>query len=336
MGDRRRRHQLRARHAATRSRPRSCGTTALGQPGAGGGGLSTPVHAPVLPERHGRPATSARCRMSSMLADVVAWLRHLLLGGGRLHQPEQTNPWQTVGGTSAATPLLAGGFALIDQHLRRPRAAGARASPTRCSTSSAQPGQRRTVFYDVTDGLQRRRAVHQADGAAARLLHRRARLRRGLGLGRCQPRRAARRRCPASRRSSTSALSLPPRPARRTPACRPRSRAQALPVRRVRRRAIGRGAVDRHRAYVLRPPTARRCAPVSGPRRGASPGPAHLATVEDVSSTQAGPGDGAALTGDRSSAGANIDVCRSPPALSAPIAATGTSPMLGGPLESAA
>ena len=28
------------------------------------------------------------------------------------------DPWQTVGGTSAATPLLAGGLALADQQLR--------------------------------------------------------------------------------------------------------------------------------------------------------------------------------------------------------------------------
>jgi kumamolisin len=30
-----------------------------------------------------------------------------------------TNPWQSVGGTSVATPLLAGGFALVDQVLRK-------------------------------------------------------------------------------------------------------------------------------------------------------------------------------------------------------------------------
>ena len=55
-----------------------------------------------------------------MLADIAARLRDLLHG----EQPDcvsdvtQPNPWEALGGTSAATPLLAGGFAIIDQKLR--------------------------------------------------------------------------------------------------------------------------------------------------------------------------------------------------------------------------
>src|SRR6202044_2124203 len=60
--------------------------------------------------------------------------------------------WLAFGGTSAATPLLAGGFALIDELLRRQgHVALGLANPLlyrlgRNSTSAAQ------VFYDVTSG----------------------------------------------------------------------------------------------------------------------------------------------------------------------------------------
>jgi kumamolisin len=60
--------------------------------------------------------------------------------------------WLNFGGTSAATPLLAGGFALIDESLRREgHIALGLANPLlyrlgRDTTSAAQ------VFYDVTDG----------------------------------------------------------------------------------------------------------------------------------------------------------------------------------------
>jgi len=60
--------------------------------------------------------------------------------------------WLSFGGTSAATPLLAGGFALVDQALRRQgRIALGLANPLlyrlgRDPTTAAQ------VFYDVTNG----------------------------------------------------------------------------------------------------------------------------------------------------------------------------------------
>ncbi len=60
--------------------------------------------------------------------------------------------WQTFGGTSASTPLMAGGFALVDQLLRRHgRQSLGLANPLlyrlgRNVTSAAQ------VFYDVTSG----------------------------------------------------------------------------------------------------------------------------------------------------------------------------------------
>ena len=60
--------------------------------------------------------------------------------------------WLSFGGTSAATPLLAGGFALVDEYLRRQgRVALGLANPLlyrlgRNSASSAQ------VFFDVTNG----------------------------------------------------------------------------------------------------------------------------------------------------------------------------------------
>jgi hypothetical protein len=63
--------------------------------------------------------------------------------------------WQTVGGTSAGTPLLAGGFALVDQLLR---AAGKQdlglANPLlyRIGTTPALNPVSAPVFYNVTQG----------------------------------------------------------------------------------------------------------------------------------------------------------------------------------------
>jgi kumamolisin len=85
------------------------------QPGsAGGGGQSA---------RFGRPsyqdgATKSRARVVpdvSMLGDIVPGYSIYCTAGAPDCDP--TNAWLAVGGTSAATPLLAGGLALIDQEL---------------------------------------------------------------------------------------------------------------------------------------------------------------------------------------------------------------------------
>ena len=55
----------------------------------------------------------------SMLADVAPGYAIYCSAQGACVSPQQPDPWQGIGGTSAATPLLAGGFAIIDQDLRQ-------------------------------------------------------------------------------------------------------------------------------------------------------------------------------------------------------------------------
>jgi subtilase family serine protease len=88
------------------------------QPGAAGGGGSSMLF--------GRPSyqkgivkQSARAVPDvSMLADIVPGYAVYCSATGDCVTKATPNPWQTVGGTSAATPLLAGGLALVDQQLR--------------------------------------------------------------------------------------------------------------------------------------------------------------------------------------------------------------------------
>jgi subtilase family serine protease len=54
----------------------------------------------------------------SMLADIVPGYAVYCSASGDCVNSMDPDPWQTVGGTSAATPLLAGGLALVDQELR--------------------------------------------------------------------------------------------------------------------------------------------------------------------------------------------------------------------------
>ena len=114
---------------------------------AGGGGVSELFARPSW--QNGLIASPWRAQPDvAMLADVspgyTVYCTAQIDCGGR--------GWLAFGGTSAATPLLAGGFALIDEQLRRQgRAALGLANPLlyrlgRNPTSAAQ------VFYDVTSG----------------------------------------------------------------------------------------------------------------------------------------------------------------------------------------
>ena len=62
------------------------------------------------------------------------------------------SPWQTVGGTSAATPLLAGGFALIDQLLRAHGLDNLGLANPLLYGIGRNPAEAPTVFDDVTVG----------------------------------------------------------------------------------------------------------------------------------------------------------------------------------------
>jgi kumamolisin len=85
--------------------------------GAGGGGES---------ELFNRPSYQARAWVGrkravpdvALLSDVAPGYDVYCSVSGECISSTEPNPYQTVGGTSAATPLLAGGLALVDQELR--------------------------------------------------------------------------------------------------------------------------------------------------------------------------------------------------------------------------
>ncbi len=112
------------------------------QPGAaGGGGVSAVFGRP----NYQNGATGARGRAVpdvSMLADIAPGYA-IYCSASDCTGP----PWQTVGGTSAATPLLAGGLALIDQALHRAhRQDLGLVNPLLYRSRLASP----SIFYDVT------------------------------------------------------------------------------------------------------------------------------------------------------------------------------------------
>ncbi|HEV3054725.1 MAG TPA: S53 family peptidase [Solirubrobacteraceae bacterium] len=85
---------------------------------AGGGGLSGRFVRPNY--QNGVVSANRRAVPDvSMLADVLPGYAIFCSAGPPDCAGPGGNPWTTVGGTSAATPLLAGGFALVDQLLQR-------------------------------------------------------------------------------------------------------------------------------------------------------------------------------------------------------------------------
>ena len=124
------------------------------QPGSsGGGGPSLLFKRP--PYQNGTvgncPTSKGTCREVpdvSMLADVAPGYAIFCSARVDCVDSTHTNPWQSIGGTSAATPLLAGGFALIDQELRlHKRQDLGLANPL--IYSAGRSSSRTTVFSDV-------------------------------------------------------------------------------------------------------------------------------------------------------------------------------------------
>ncbi len=119
------------------------------QPGsAGGGGTSDLFNRP----NYQRGSTKANGRAVpdvSMLSDIApGYAIYCSAADANCISDVNHNPWEALGGTSAATPLLAGGFAIVDQQLRaaHKRALGL-VNPLLYSLSrSHAPG----VFVDVT------------------------------------------------------------------------------------------------------------------------------------------------------------------------------------------
>ncbi len=120
------------------------------QPGAAGGGGQSSFRRPpfqwgiVSPDHREVPDVS-------MLADVYPGYAIECSVQKECVTRGQPGPWQGVGGTSAAAPLLAGGFALVDQDLREHgRQALGFANPLLYRLGAG--AQSASVFDDVTSG----------------------------------------------------------------------------------------------------------------------------------------------------------------------------------------
>ena len=130
------------------------------QPGlAGGGGFSTLFARPKY--QNGVVTQNQRAVPDlALLADVAPGYDVYCSAGADC----DGRGWTTFGGTSAATPLLAGGFALVDQLLRENdlQPLGL-ANPLLYKLAEAPPGGE-SVVYDVTQGSNDVGPFIQADG----------------------------------------------------------------------------------------------------------------------------------------------------------------------------
>jgi subtilase family serine protease len=116
----------------------------------GGGGFSNLFRRPsyqsgIVPENERAVPDVA------MLADLLPGYAIYCTAQPDCISQDSTNPWQTVGGTSAGTPLLAGGVAIIDEMLtasHRENLGLLNPLLYKLGKSSAAP----SVFYDVTSG----------------------------------------------------------------------------------------------------------------------------------------------------------------------------------------
>jgi kumamolisin len=117
------------------------------EPGsAGGGGLSVGFHRPNY-QKGTVPVDHRAVPDVSMLADIApGYAVYCTAVSDCGHQP-----WTAVGGTSGATPLLAGGLALVDQQLREAgRAQLGLANPLLYALGRSN--ERASAFDDVTEG----------------------------------------------------------------------------------------------------------------------------------------------------------------------------------------
>jgi subtilase family serine protease len=118
------------------------------QVAAGGGGLSDLFFRPPYQKGYVR-SDSRGVPDVSMLADLVPGYAIYCTAPDDCLTPTKSDPWLSVGGTSAATPLLAGGIALIDEQLRRVgRADVGFANPLLYMLGGSR--SRSSVFSDVT------------------------------------------------------------------------------------------------------------------------------------------------------------------------------------------
>jgi kumamolisin len=120
------------------------------QPGsAGGGGRSLLFNRP--PYQKGTVVPNVRAVPDvSMLADIAPGYAIYCSVAQVCVDNANPDPWQPVGGTSAATPLLSGGFLMIDQYLREHQHEDlGLANPLLYDIGRS--AQAASVFHDVTE-----------------------------------------------------------------------------------------------------------------------------------------------------------------------------------------
>ena len=118
---------------------------------AGGGGASQIFKRPSYQD--GTVAANVRVVPDvSMLADVDPGYAVYCSATLDCLNSSNTHPWQSVGGTSLATPLLAGGFALVDQVLREHKLQDLGLANPLLYTIGRSPSLAANVFDDVTNG----------------------------------------------------------------------------------------------------------------------------------------------------------------------------------------
>ena len=149
VGDRRRRHQPGADAGEHDRRPDRLERRRRCSPAR----RAAAARARCSAARPTRSGTVERDRRAvpdvSMLADIVPGYAIFCTATSDCVNAASPNPWQTVGGTSAATPLLAGGLALVDQDLRAQRPA--RPRPREPAALPARPlADRRTRLCSPT------------------------------------------------------------------------------------------------------------------------------------------------------------------------------------------
>jgi kumamolisin len=118
---------------------------------AGGGGASVVFNRPSW-QNGTVPQNSRVVPDVSMLADIAPGYAVYCTATPDCVNSSAPNPWQSVGGTSAATPLLAGGFALVDQVLRTHQLQDLGLANPLLYKIGRSPSQAAAVFNDVTVG----------------------------------------------------------------------------------------------------------------------------------------------------------------------------------------
>jgi subtilase family serine protease len=118
---------------------------------AGGGGLSKLFKRPSYQTGVVAGATRAVPDVA-MLADIAPGYDIYCTADPECISTKFPNPWAPVGGTSAATPLLAGGLALIDQQLREHKQQSLGLINPLLYSLGKNPATAPLVFSDVSTG----------------------------------------------------------------------------------------------------------------------------------------------------------------------------------------